>query len=77
LTADGQVVLDLRHRWANRTTQLLSEPLELLERLVGLTPRPWINLLLYNGVQGARSGSAITLAGARGRTTNHRRPVHD
>ena len=56
LTADGQVVLDLRHRWADGTTQLLFEPVELLERLAALTPRPRINLLLYYGVLGARSG---------------------
>jgi hypothetical protein len=55
LTADGQVVLDLRHRWADETTQLLFEPVELLERLAALTPRPRINLLLYYGVLGARS----------------------
>ena len=55
LTADGQVVLDLRHRWADGTTQLLFEPVELLERLAALTPRPRINLLLYYGVLGARS----------------------
>jgi hypothetical protein len=50
-----QVVLDLRHRWADVTTQLLFEPVELLERLAALTPRPRINLLLYYGVLGARS----------------------
>jgi hypothetical protein len=55
LTAAGQVVLDLRHRWADGTTQLLFEPVELLERLAALTPRPRINLLLYYGVLGARS----------------------
>ena len=55
LTADGHVVLDLRHRWADGTTQLLFEPVELLERLAALTPRPRINLLLYYGVLGARS----------------------
>jgi hypothetical protein len=55
LTADGQVVLDLRHRWADGTTQLLFEPVELLERLAALTPRPRINLLLYYGVLGSRS----------------------
>jgi hypothetical protein len=55
LSADGQVVLDLRHRWADGTTQLLFEPVELLERLAALTPRPRINLLLYYGVLGARS----------------------
>jgi hypothetical protein len=54
-TADGQVILDLRHRWADGTTRLLFEPVELLERLAALTPRPRINLLLYYGVLGARS----------------------
>jgi hypothetical protein len=54
-SADGHVVLDLWHRWADRTTQLLFEPVELLQRLAALTPRPRINLLLYYGVLGARS----------------------
>jgi hypothetical protein len=54
-TPEGQVILDLRHRWADGTTYLVFEPLELLERLTSLTPRPRINLLLYYGVLGARS----------------------
>jgi hypothetical protein len=48
LTREGQVVLELRHRWTDGTTHL--DPLELLERLAALTPRPRINLLLYYGV---------------------------
>ena len=55
LTAEGQVVLDLRHRRADGTTQRLFEPVELLERLAALTPRPRINLLLYYGALGAGS----------------------
>ena len=55
LTPEGRVVLDLRHAWSDGTTQLVFEPLELLERLAALTPRPRINLLLYFGVLGARS----------------------
>ncbi len=85
LTADGQVVLDLRHRWANGTTQLLFEPVELLERLAALTPRPRINLLLYYGVLGARSAwrsrlqarePETAIAGGRGRLpgSRHRAP---
>jgi hypothetical protein len=61
LTADGQVVLDLRRRWADGTTQLLFEPVELLERLAALTSRPRINLLLYYGVLGARSAWRLRL----------------
>jgi hypothetical protein len=63
LTPDGQVVLDLRHRWADGTTRLVFDPIELLERLAALTPRPRINLLLYYGVLGARSAWRARIAG--------------
>ena len=49
LTGEGQVLLELRHRWADGTTHLLFDPVELLERLAALTPRPRINLVLYYG----------------------------
>ncbi len=55
LTSAGQVLLELRHRWADGTTHLLFDPLELLERLATLTPRPRINLVLYYGVLGAHA----------------------
>jgi len=64
LTPDGQVMLDLRHRWADGTTHLVFDPIELLERLAALTPRPRINLLLYYGVLGARSAWRARLAGS-------------
>jgi len=50
LTPDGQVVLQLRHRWADGTTHLVFTPTAFLERLAALTPRPRINLILYHGV---------------------------
>ena len=55
LTREGQVLLELRQRWADGTTHLIFEPIELLERLAALTPRPRINLVLYYGVLGARA----------------------
>jgi hypothetical protein len=55
LTETGQVLLALRHRWADGTTHLLFDPLELLERLAALTPRPRINLVLYCGVLAAHA----------------------
>jgi len=55
ITADGQVVLQLRRRWSDGTTHLLFDPIELLERLAALTPRPRVNLVLYYGVLGARA----------------------
>jgi hypothetical protein len=48
-TADGRVLLRLKAEWHDGTTHLVFEPLELLERLAALTPRPRINLVLYHG----------------------------
>ena len=42
--------VELRHAWSDGTTHLLFGPVELLERLAVLTPRPRINLILYHGV---------------------------
>ena len=55
LTADGQVRLELKHGWSDGTTHLLFDPVELLERLAVLTPRPRINLILYHGVLAPRA----------------------
>jgi hypothetical protein len=49
------VLLTLRHRWADGTTHLFFDPIELLERLAALTPRPRINLVLHYGVLGAHA----------------------
>jgi hypothetical protein len=55
LTSEGDVLLELRHRWRDGTTHLRFHPLELLERLASLTPRPRINLVLYYGVLAAHA----------------------
>ncbi len=69
LTPDGKAVLELRRRWTDGTTHLhptaqetrggdpglVFEPVELLERLAALTPRPRINWVLYHGVLAPRS----------------------
>ena len=55
LTDAGHVQLELRRPWADGTTHLLFDPLELLARLAALTPRPRINLILYHGVLGPRA----------------------
>ncbi|HET8577005.1 MAG TPA: transposase [Methylomirabilota bacterium] len=48
--ADGRILVELRKTWRDGTTHLLLEPLELLEKLAALTPRPEAHLLLYHGV---------------------------
>jgi hypothetical protein len=54
-TADGSVLLILKAEWSDGTTHLLFEPIELLERLAALTPRPRINLVLHQGVLAPQS----------------------
>ena len=54
-TDDGEVRLELRRPWADGTSHLLFDPVELLARLAALTPRPRINLILYHGVLGPRA----------------------
>lgn len=55
LTDAGQVRLQLRRRWSDGTSHVLFDPVELLERLAAITPRPRVNLILYYGVLGARA----------------------
>jgi len=55
LTGDGQVVLQLRHRWADGTTHVVFDAVEFLGRLAVLVPRPRINLILYHGVLAPRA----------------------
>ncbi|MBI3782975.1 MAG: transposase [Deltaproteobacteria bacterium] len=50
LTADGKVVLRLRRTWRDGTRAICFEPLELLEKLAAMIPKPRINLLIYHGV---------------------------
>ena len=42
--------MQLKRAWSDGTTHLLFEPVEFLEKLAALTPRPAINLILYHGV---------------------------
>ena len=63
LTSEGDVLLELRHRWRDGTTHLRFHPLEVLERLASLTPRPRINLVLYYGVLAAHAAWRPRLPG--------------
>jgi hypothetical protein len=43
--ADGAV----KRAWSDGTTHLIFEPVEFLEKLAALRPRPEIGLILYHG----------------------------
>ncbi len=47
---DGSVLLRLKTPWRDGTSPLALQPLELLEKLAALTPRPYVNLIVYHGV---------------------------
>jgi hypothetical protein len=66
LNEDGRVVLELKAKWADGTSHLVFEPLDLLARLAALTPRPKVNLIFYHGMLAphARHRGAVVAYGA-------------
>ncbi len=51
LSADGSKVLyKLKRRYRDGSTHVVLEPLELIERLAALVPRPRVNLTTYHGI---------------------------
>jgi len=55
LRSDGRVALELKRAWHDGTRELVFEPLEFLERLAAMTPRPETNLLICHGVLAPRA----------------------
>ena len=55
LAAEGQVVRQLRHPWADGTTHVAFAPTAFLERLAVLVPRPRVNLVLCHGLLAPRA----------------------
>jgi hypothetical protein len=53
---DGRLLYRLKRRWRDGTTQVIYEPLELLEKLAALVPPPRFNLVRYSGVLAPSSG---------------------
>ena len=60
--AVGQVVFKLKTAWRDGTTHLVMSPLEFMQRLAALVPRPQLLLIRFHGVlpprQAARAGGA-------------------
>lgn len=46
----GQVVLQLKSLYKDGTTHIVMEPLEFMERLAALVPRPRLHLIRFHGV---------------------------
>jgi hypothetical protein len=50
LNAAGQVELKLKTAWRDGTTHLVMNPLEVMQRLAALVPRPKLHLIRFHGV---------------------------
>jgi hypothetical protein len=50
LNAAGQVELKLNTPWRDGTTQLVMSPLEFMQRVAALVPRPRLHLITFHGV---------------------------
>jgi hypothetical protein len=46
----GQVVLQIKSPWRDGTTHIVMSPLEFMQRLAALVPRPRLNLIRFHGV---------------------------
>ena len=55
LRSDNRIALELKTAWHDGTRELVFEPLEFLERLAAMTPRPETNLLICHGVLAPRA----------------------
>jgi hypothetical protein len=64
-TADGRVLLTLKTEWSDGTTHLVFDPIELLERLAALTPRPRINLVRLPMGRGKPPGKRLNFQSDR------------
>jgi hypothetical protein len=71
LNEAGQVVLKLKAPYRDGTTQIVMEPLEFMQRLVALVPRPRLHLIRFHGVlaPNAKLRSAVVPSAATEATT--------
>jgi hypothetical protein len=59
--AAGQVVLKLKTAWRDGTTHLVMSPLEFMQRLAALVPRPRLHLIRFHGVLAPSSTTSAKL----------------
>jgi len=72
--AAGQVVLKLKTPWRDGTTHLVMSPLEFMQRLAALVPRPRLHLIRFHGVL-APNAKQVASHSAGGAACAHHRPV--
>jgi hypothetical protein len=55
-TGAGDVVLQLKSAWRDGTTHIKMSPLEFMQRLAALVPRPRLHLIRFHGVLAPHAG---------------------
>ena len=53
---EGRVVLQLKSAWRDGTTHIVMSPLEFMQRLAALVPRPRLHLIRFHGVLAPHAG---------------------
>ena len=55
INGEGNVVLKLKTAWRNGTTHIVLTPMEFMQRLAALVPRPRLHLIRFHGVLAANA----------------------
>ena len=71
--AQGEVVLQLKTPYRDGTTHLVMAPLEFLQRLAALVPRPRLHVIRFHGVLAPNAALRARLSPVR--PTSCRRPL--
>ncbi len=69
-TADGNVLFEMKRQFSDGTTHMVFRPMEFIEKLVAIIPRPRAHQVLYHGLlapHAMRRSEIILSAEAAGR----------
>ena len=73
---EGQVVLQLKSAWRDGTTHIVLSPLEFMQRLAALVPRPRLHLIRFHGVLAPNAGLRAAIVPGRAEHTSERADEH-
>ena len=66
----GDVVLQLKSAWRDGTTHIRMSPLEFIQRLAALVPRPRLHLIRFHGVLAPNAGLRAAIVPGPPENTN-------
>ena len=72
----GDVVLQLKSAWRDGTTHIRMSPLEFMQRLAALVPRPRLHLIRFHGVLAPHAGLRAAIVPGLADNTSERADEH-